>query len=225
MWKQLILSLVCFCSLFSSKVSEGFDWQTYNKDHHSTQFSTGGLAGSDHSSFNGWLYAFAFKTTADNALNQDSNGFWFGMLQSSKLFYSVAYAVNISSEDTDHFWYHLEYYQGADYNGWYLLRKYKVDVQLAPPDSIAKLTASDFTTWDLVGLSMSSADADGSVPINPGRGLSIFDYSFSMPRKKFDATRQSAYYRDFFSKLEPKTIIENRKAPPWINRHGSICIC
>lgn len=204
MWRRLILSWVFCCSLFSLRASEGFEWQTYNKDHASTQFSTGGLAGSDHASFKGWLYAFAYKTTADNALKQDSNGFYFGMLQTSKLFYSVAYVVNISSEDTDHFWYHLEYYQGADYNGWYLFRKYKVDSQLAPPDSIAKLTDSDFTTWDLVGLSMSSADADGSVPINPGRGLSIFDYSFSMPRKKFDAIRQSAYYRDFFSKLEPK---------------------
>lgn len=204
MWKLLTLYLACFFSLFSSKVSEAFEWQTYNKDHHSTQYLTGGLAGSDHASFKGWLYAFAYKTTADNVLNQDGNGFYFGMLQSSKLFYSVAYAVNISSEDTDHFWYYLEYYQGADYNGWYLFRKYKVDIQMAPPDSIAKVTDSDFTTWDLVGLSMSPADADGSVPINPGRGLSIFDYSFSMPRKKFDATRQSAYYRDFFSKLEPK---------------------
>lgn len=204
MWKRLTLYLACFFSLFSSKASEAFEWETYNKDHHSTQYLTGGLAGSDHASFKGWLYAFAYKTTADNALNQDGNGFYFGMLQSSKLFYSVAYAVNISSEDTDHFWYHLEYYQGADYNGWYLFRKYKVDIQMAPPDSIAKLTDFDFTTWDLVGLSMSSADADGTVPINPGRGLSIFDYSFSLPRKKFDTTRQSAYYRDFFSKLEPK---------------------
>lgn len=204
MWRRLILSWVFCCSLFSLKVCGAFEWETYNKDHHSTQYSTGGLAGSDHASFKGWLYAFAYKTTADNVLNQDSNGFYFGMLQTSKLFYSVAYVVNISSEDTDHFWYHLEYYQGADYNGWYLFRKYKVDTQLAPPDSIAKLTDSDFTTWDLVGLSMNSSDADGSVPINPGRGLSIFDYSFSMPRKKFDATRQSAYYRDFFSKLEPK---------------------
>ena len=204
MWKRLTLFWVFCCSLFFSKVSEAFEWETYNKDHHSTQYLTGGLAGSDHASFNGWLYAFAYKTTADNALNQDGNGFYIGMLQSSKLFYSVAYAVNISSEDTDHFWFYLEYYQGADYNGWYLFRKYKVDIQMAPPDSIAKLTDSDFTTWDLVGLSMSSADADGSVPINPGRGLSIFDYTFSMPRKKFDTTRQSAYYRDFFSKLEPK---------------------
>lgn len=204
MWRRLILFWVFCCSLFSLRVSEGFEWVTYDKDHSSKKFSTGGLAGSDHASFNGWLYAFAFKTTADNVLNQDSNGFYFGMLQSSKLFYSVAYAVNISAEDTDHFWYHLEYYQGADYNGWYLFREYKVDIQMASPDSIAKLTDSDFTTWDIVGLSMSSADADGTVPINPGRGLSIFDYSFSLPRKKFETTRQSAYYRDFFSKLEPK---------------------
>lgn len=206
MWKQLTLYLACFFFLFSLKVSEGFEWESYDQEtaSKSLRFSSGGVAGSDHPSFNGWLYAFAYKTTSDNAINQDGSGFFFGMLHAGKLFYSVAYALDISSEDLEHFWYSLIYFQGSGYDGWYLFRTYKVDISTAPPDSLAKLTRYDFTTWDIVGLSMSSADADGSVPINPGRGLSIFDYTFSMPRKKFDATRQSAYYRDFFSKLEPK---------------------
>lgn len=207
MWRRLILSWVFCCSLFSSKVFEGFEWETYDRDkaQASTRFSVGGLAGSDHSSFKGWLYGFAYKTTADNALNQDSSGFYFGMLQAGKLFYGVAYAVDISSLDHHLYWYSLAYYQGSGYNGWYLYQTPAVDLPGGSNnDFLAKLTPSDFTTWDLVGLSMTSADADGSVPINPGRGLSIFDYSFSMPRKKLDPTRQSAYYRDFFSKLEPK---------------------
>ena len=206
MWRRLILFLGFCCSLFSLRDCGAFEWETYDLEtaRKSVRFSTGGVAGSDHPSFSGWLYAFAYKTTEDNALNQDGSGFYFGMLQAGKLFYSVAHCLDISSEDLEHFWYSLIYFQGSGYDGWYLFRTYKVDISTAPPDSLAKLTRYDFTFWDILGLSMTSADADGSVPINPGRGLSIFDYSFSMPRKKFDATRQSAYYRDFFSKLEPK---------------------
>lgn len=208
MWRRLILSLVFCCFLCFSKVSEGFEWETYDPDkaQASIRYSVGGVSGSDHSSFNGWLYGFAYKTTADNSLNQDSSGFYFGMLQAGKLFYGVAYAVDISSLDHHLYWYSLAYYQGSGYNGWYLYRTWAVDPPLggSSSDVLAKLSDSDFTTWDIVGLSMNSEDADGTVPINPGRGFSIFDYTFSMPRKKFDATRQSAYYRDFFSKLEPK---------------------
>lgn len=198
MWKQLILYWACFFSLFSSKVSGAFEWKNYDSNHGSFNYGIGGISSSLHPSFDGWLYGFAYKTTSDNSIKQDENNVYVGKLEAGNVYIAVCYAVNISAENLDSRNYYLKYYTGGKYNGWYIYSEPKVETT-GSQDFISNISSSDLSRWDIAGLTFDSSEYNGSVPINPGAGLNIFDYSYSLPRSSYKDKNQSGYYRNLFS--------------------------
>ena len=199
MWRLSILSLAFCCSFLSLKVCGAFEWEIFDKDHGSFTYGIGGISSSLHPSFDGWLYGFAYKTTSDNTIKQDANNVYVGKLEAGNVYIGVCYAVNISAENLESRNYYLKYYSGGKYNGWYIFSQAKFETT-GSQDFISEISSSDLSRWDVVGLTFDSSEYSGSVPINPGAGLSIFDYSYSLPRTTYKDKNQSGYYRDLFSR-------------------------
>lgn len=199
MWKLSILFWVCFFSLCFSKVYGAFNWQIYDKNHDSKNVPVYGLDDSEEKPFQGWLFGFLPNSINGQGISKDSNNVFNGRIQRAGVYYAVFYAVDISPDYDDNYQYFLRYYLGGKYNGWCVFRE---DLRGVQPDAITVIYSSDLSIWDGVGLYGNSSDVDGKVPINPGAGLNIFDYSYSMPRSKYDQDYQSSHYMAFFKSLE-----------------------
>ena len=189
MWRQLILFLVFCFSLSFLKVCEAYEWVPGTAGSYNTGDwqKMAGMYSTALPGFDGWLWAAYCR----NSLETDSKGFVKGKFEVGGLMYCVAYAVRVSSSDDE---IRLQYHENSPGEGFYLFNTVTKE--------IANLDLSECQKFDCIALYMSSASANGRVPLNPGARLNIFDYSYSMPRTDARIGFQSSNYRDFFKRCQ-----------------------
>lgn len=194
MWKQLTLYLACFFSLFSSKVSEGFEWVALPSGLKPDYSDCVGLYSSALETYEGFLWIAHYDST-EKGLKTDSNGYTVGGLEVGGLIYCVAYAIPLT--DTIAHKNDIRLFYDDQYG--FCLFDY-TEKKVAFPQF------SDFQSFDCLALELSTKSCNGKVPLNPAGKMNIFDYSFSMPRTERLVGYQSSNYRSFFKELEVRGV-------------------
>lgn len=194
MWKQLILSWVCFSSLCFSKVSAGFDWIALPYGLTPDYSDCVGLYSSALETYEGFLWVAHYDST-EKGLKIDSHGYTVGGLEVGGLIYCVAYAIPLT--DTIAHKNDIRLFYDDQYG--FCLFDY-TEKKVAFPQF------SDFQSFDCLALRDSTKKANGKVPLNPAGKTNIFDYSFSMPRTEALTGYQSSNYRSFFKELDVKGV-------------------
>lgn len=201
MWRQLILFLV-FCFFLSFlKVCGAYEWVPGTVGSYNTGDwqKMAGMYSTALPGFDGWLWAAYCR----NSLETDSKGFVKGKFEVGGLMYCVAYAVRVSSSDDE---IRLQYHENSSGEGFYLFNTVTKE--------LANLELADCQKFDCIALYMSSAGANGRVPLNPGARLNIFDYAYSMPRTDARIGFQSSNYRDFFKRCQVQGLQTGESVTP-----------
>lgn len=194
MWKQLILSWVCFSSLCFSKVFAGFEWVSLPYGLTPDYSDCVGLYSSSLETYEGFLWIAHYDST-EKGLKTDSHGYTVGGIEVGGLIYCVAYAIPLT--DTIAHKNDIRLFYDEQY-GFCLFDYTEKKVAFPAP--------SDFQSFDCLALRDSTKNANGKVPLNPAGKTNIFDYSFSMPRTDALTGYQSSNYRSFFKELEVRGV-------------------